>query len=275
MATTASPSAISQVLRTYAASRGAAPPGPIPDGRGGELRLRVANDRASREAGYRLAHRVYSALGCANLGASGVLVAAIDARPETMTFLAETGDGDPAATVTLVVDGEAGLQADDLHRGELDVLRRAGLRLGEVSRLAIDPRFTHSRVLLARLIDLCYVYSLRTRGLSDVVIEVHPRHVPYYQRLVGFAPMSEARICPRVGKPGLLMRVELAHMAEMTRRWSGHPSPPTAASLYAQFCPIDAEPALSAALAADHQPMGADEREHFGLGAAPGRRAIA
>ena len=44
---------------------------------------------------------------------------------------------------------------------------------------------------------------------TDVVIEVNPRHVRYYQRAFGFRAFGAERRCERVGAPARLLHLNL------------------------------------------------------------------
>jgi len=51
-----------------------------------------------------------------------------------------------------------------------------------------------------------------------VLIEVNPRHVRFYERMLGFEQVAEERLDPAVQAPAVLLRLDLGHCAnEMTR----------------------------------------------------------
>jgi hypothetical protein len=110
----------------------------------------------------------------------------------------------PAGTLTLRPDGALGLEADCGFRRELDALRRLGHRLGEVTRLALEAE-ADSKAILASLFCVGHWIFRFHHGVSHVVIEVNPRHVPFYRRALGFVVTSGERICERVGAPGVLL----------------------------------------------------------------------
>jgi hypothetical protein len=49
-------------------------------------------------------------------------------------------------------------------------------------------------------------------GVTDVVVEVNPRHVGFYRRAFGFQPMSDVRTCERVNAPAVLLRLDVAEL---------------------------------------------------------------
>ncbi|WP_183107380.1 hypothetical protein [Massilia sp. Dwa41.01b] len=113
--------------------------------------------------------------------------------------------------MSLCLDMRGRLPADENFGDRLVLLRRQGRRLCEPSRLAIDPGM--SRRVFAALIHISYLYANRLHGYTDYVIEVNPRHVAFYQRMLGFADFGGERPCSRVGAPAVLLRLPLDHMA--------------------------------------------------------------
>jgi hypothetical protein len=135
-----------------------------------------------------------------------------------VTFYAET-DGDLVGTMSLCLDLHGRLPADENFADRLAPLRRAGRRLCEPSRLAIDRGM--SKRVFAALIHISYLYAHKLHGFSDYVIEVNPRHVAFYQRMLGFADFGGERPCSRVGAPAVLLRLPLSHMGAQIREWGG------------------------------------------------------
>lgn len=121
------------------------------------------------------------------------------------------------ATLTLGRDSAAGLLADALYAEELARLRRPGRIVCELSRLAVDPRFS-SRELLHRLVGAAHRIVRTNFSASDVVIEVNPRHVRYYQRSFGFRQLGSVRRCPRVDAPAVLLHRTLEDFVMASRR---------------------------------------------------------
>lgn len=116
------------------------------------------------------------------------------------------------ATLTLRMDSETGLMADQLYREEVDFFRSLGGRVCELTGLAIAPG-EDSREVLGALFRAAYAIGCGQHGASDLVIEVNPRHVAYYQRRLGFRRAGPERICPRVGAPAVLLHLDLDDLA--------------------------------------------------------------
>ena len=114
-------------------------------------------------------------------------------------------------TLTLRVDGPAGLAADESYREAIDAVRHAGRRVCEVTRLAIDAA-ADSRPTLGALIGLAYEVGTMLHGVSDVFVEVNPRHARFYQHTFGFDTAGGRQICPRVRAPAVLLRLQVERL---------------------------------------------------------------
>jgi hypothetical protein len=176
---------------------------------------------------------------------------AFEARREAadkVTLYAETG-GELVGTMSLWLDKGNALPADENFRDRLEVLRRQGRRLVEPSRLAIDAGM--SKRVFAALIHISYLYARELHGFTDYVIEVNPRHVAFYQRMLGFADFGGERPCGRVGAPAVLLRLPLDQMGEQIRKWGGSfEQRGGERSFYPYFFPQSEEAGISARLAA-------------------------
>lgn len=116
--------------------------------------------------------------------------------------------GELAATLTLGRDSLQGLDADALYAAELARLRRPARVLCEVSRLAVDPDFGSSELLVS-LFAAAFDYGRRLYAASDVVIGVNPRHAGYYQRRLGFRRIGAQQHCACVDAPVVLLHQAL------------------------------------------------------------------
>lgn len=136
-------------------------------------------------------------------------------------------------TLTLNVDSGCGLFADDLYRGEINALRQRGGKVCELTGLAVGVRLD-SAELLATLFHLMHILARRLHRATDAVIEINPRHLQYYERLLGFRQIGERKTCGRVKAPAVLLHIEADFVEEQialragSRKRSGH-------SLYPYF----------------------------------------
>jgi hypothetical protein len=173
--------------------------------------IRMANSARRREAASLLIRKMYGWRGYA-----------FDPQrfqeANKITLYAETG-GMVVGTMSLCLDSPILLPADENFHDKLDALRAQGRRLSEPSRLAIDKGVT--KRVFASLIHISYIYARIIHRFSDYVIEVNPRHVMFYQRMLGFHETGAERPCTRVGAPAVLLRLPLEHMGEQIRTWGG------------------------------------------------------
>lgn len=149
------------------------------------------------------------------------------ARPPARTTLLACSGTQALGTLTLNIDNGGGLLADHLYRREIDAYRQKGKRICELTGFAVDLR-TGSKELLAALFHLLYIAGRRLYRVSDVFIEVNPRHVAFYQSQLGFRQAGESRMCERVDAPATLLHAgidyieaQIAHLAgqrELSRR---------------------------------------------------------
>lgn len=207
--------------------------------------IRMANSAGRREAASLLIRKMYGWRGYAvEPGEPQEMHEPHEANK--ITLYAETG-GVVVGTMSLCLDSGVRLPADENFGGELDGLRLQGRRLCEPSRLAIDKGVT--KRVFASLIHISYIYAHNIHGYSDYIIEVNPRHVMFYKRMLGFSDFGPERNCSRVGAPAVLLRLPLSHMAEQIGQWGGlMEQHGEERSFYPYFFPIWDEPGITARL---------------------------
>ena len=127
---------------------------------------------------------------------------------QPVTLLAEDR-GKLLGTVTVRPDSPQGLLAEESYRSEIERLRREGRRVGELVKLAVEEGVDWKAALDA-LVQAAYLVTHVVHALTDVLIEVNPRHVAFYRRVFGFVVAAGERLCARAGAPSVLMRLELA-----------------------------------------------------------------
>lgn len=120
-------------------------------------------------------------------------------------------EGELVATLTGSRDSRTGLLADNLYRDEISALRKPTRVIGEVTRLAVDSDFRNPDLLKA-LFRATYQYARAVFAVTDVVVEVNPRHAGYYRRELGFAQVGSIRTCPRVEAPAVLLHRTLGNL---------------------------------------------------------------
>jgi hypothetical protein len=142
-------------------------------------------------------------------------------------------DGDEiVGTLSVRFDSAGGLHADLLFGAELDEWRAAGMRLCEFGGLAVDRHSHDPKRVLAQIFHLGYLHAHRRAGCDRLVIEVNPRHVPFYRRCLGLLPLTAARHNPRVEAPAVLMSIAFADVREQIALWGGQPDMQAAARTF-------------------------------------------
>ena len=154
-----------------------------------------------------------------------------DARVSEFS-LAAVQDEVTIGSITVSFDGPDGLGVDAVFREEVDTLRRQGHRICQFVRVAVDPTVGTKRVL-ASLFHVAYIVAHRIRGYDTLLIEVNPRHVNYYRRMLGLRVLSSERLNLAVGAPAVLLGIDFAYVMQQIGEFGGHPERgSTARSLY-------------------------------------------
>jgi len=130
--------------------------------------------------------------------------------------------GQLVGTVGVRIDSPRGLSSDDLYPQELAALRVRPVSLCEFTRLAVDDN-APSKTVLASLFHTAYLYAHKLCGVDAAVIEVNPRHVPFYVRALQFDRIGPERHNRRVDAPAVLLYVQFRRIAEGVARYAGRP----------------------------------------------------
>lgn len=177
------------------------------------FRIRAAQAETQHRAARQLVRRMYSH--------RGYLTPDVDepVNRHAVTLVVARED-EPVGTLTVGFDSAAGLLCDELFKPEVDAVRRSGRRVCEFTKLALDVD-GNSKQVLASLFHMAYLHAHRIRGCDDVLIEVNPRHVGYYERMLDFRVVGEEKLCPRVNAPAVLMALDLAHTRRQIELYAG------------------------------------------------------
>lgn len=131
--------------------------------------------------------------------------------------LVATECGSVVGTLTLRFDGPARLRADESYGEAIDAARSQGRRVCELGRFAVAQN-ARSKAVIAALFERVHRIVQGLREVTDVFVEVNPRHVGFYRNGFGFTVAAEGRICPRVLAPSVLLRLEVAAFEGRLRR---------------------------------------------------------
>ncbi len=180
---------------------------------------------------------------CEHEQAEGILNRAYDKRGygsshniarggHSVTFTAYS-DGEMIGTLTLTVDSPRGLSIQSTFGPEIDRLRTAGGKLCELTKFAFDPR-PDSRPLLAALFHVIFLYGSERFDCSDLLIEVNPRHVKFYEVMLGFAKLGALKTNDEVAAPAQLLHLQVGEIGANIRKLASGGEFPTH-TLYRYF----------------------------------------
>jgi hypothetical protein len=161
----------------------------------------------------------------------------VEANPNRITLAASEKNGNTIGTVTLGIDSESGLLADEIFKDHLDAMRGSGAKICEITKLAFDHT-VRSKHALAALFHTLFIYSYHIHDRTHALIEINPRHRRFYESMLGFKRVGTVRENPRVHAPAYLLAVELAQMKQQIAQLGGTADKPAAQgerSLYPFF----------------------------------------
>ena len=166
------------------------------------LTIRVADSQGHRSSAHILVNRMYQARGYS-------VTPLPDTPPANRITLIATDHDVTIGTITVGFDGPDGLLVEELFADEVEQLRKEGAVLCEFIKLAIDG-VVRSKKVLASLMHAAFICAREIEGCNKVVIEVNPRHVHFYQSMLGFSVLVSERHNRRVNAPAVLMSLDRA-----------------------------------------------------------------
>ena len=141
--------------------------------------------------------------------------------PQLYTFLAHD-NAQFVGSLSVRLDSPRGLAADDLYRDETAVLRDHGCRVCEFLNLSLDMNSAPKRAA-ACLFHAAYLFTGAVWTCDYGVIEVPSRHADFFRFSLGFEPIGEERLNPRVSTQEALLCVHLKTVLVKMARLGGRP----------------------------------------------------
>lgn len=178
-----------------------------------ELKIRLLNQQNLLAPVNMLIHQRYAWRGYQTNGIK---------QTQHLITLQATQAEHTVGTISIRFDSAQGLQLDQLFKTEIDQMRQAGRQLCEFTKLAISGD-NQSRQLTGALFHLACICAYRINSCTDICIEVNPRHVSFYKRMLDFHQLSEARNNPAIQAPSVLMAIDLAHCFSLIEQFAGKP----------------------------------------------------
>ncbi|MEO5732358.1 MAG: hypothetical protein ABIN96_17265, partial [Rubrivivax sp.] len=201
------------------------------------ITISAANCMASRQCANALLNERYSWRGYEQVHLPTL---------ESMTHLPLTAsqDGEVIGTLTLAIDSPAGLNCDRAFGEEVDYLRAKGAKLCEFTKLAVDSSFGNDQVLAA-MFHVAYLAADSLADCDTLLMEVNPRHVRYYVRMLGAQVIGGQRSNASVNAPAVLLSMAFSDVRRRIDERAGNPRPAgEGRSLYSLFFSRDEERAI-------------------------------
>lgn len=143
-------------------------------------------------------------------------------------------DGKVAGTLSLTVDLKAGLAADRTFSDVLNAIRSNPERqVCELTKFAFCQAAAPMHVI-ASLFHTIFIFGTQRFSCTDLFIEVNPRHIRFYEVLLGFSLVGKLRPNASVGAPSQLMRLKVSDIGQYISAHAGG-TEKTARSLYPYF----------------------------------------
>lgn|GEM_PF-2266543 len=172
------------------------------------------------ESALRVVYTCYRQFGLVDASPPGVRVTFHHILPDTRILIARK-ENDIHSTLTMVPDGPFGLPMEHEFEDSLRPLRDQGARLAEITSLATLAEYR-------RLSLFMYLYRLllligRSKGLTDFVLVVNPKHVRFYRDILLFEQIGPERSYGAVsGAPGVPFRMNIERtLSEGHRIYTG------------------------------------------------------
>lgn len=130
-------------------------------------------------------------------------------------------DGQSQGTISVRMD-DGHLAAEEQYPEFIAELRQRGARICEMGKLAMDPG-VRSKHVLGAIFHIAWIVAFRARRATDIVIEVNPRHAPFYRRMLCFDQIGPERMCERVGAPAVLLHIGSDKGRRLIDQFGGQP----------------------------------------------------
>ncbi len=176
------------------------------------IEYKIASTRWDREGAFRLLYRAYRRAGLMKPNSQKMRVTPYHLLPTTSVMVARYAN-QIISTLSLIEDGQLGLPMEQTFAEEVHERRQQGLLLAEASCLA--DRRTEMKRYFPVFVRLCRLMAqfARSRGIDQVLIAVHPRHVRFYTQYLAFDQIASERPYPAVqNHPAVALSLDLKRL---------------------------------------------------------------
>jgi len=178
--------------------------------------FKVTETREEVESALQVVYTCYRQFGLVDASPIGARVTFHHVLPDTRILIAKK-DGEIHSTLTKVVDSAFGLPMEHEFEDSLRPLREKGARLAEITSLATLAEYRQLNLFM-------YLYKLllligRSKGLTDFVLVINPKHVRFYRDILLFEQIGPERSYGAVsGAPGVPFRMNIERTLSEGRR---------------------------------------------------------
>lgn len=180
--------------------------------------IRLARSIEDLSAAFRLIHVGYAYLGIEGVEESPYRMTDQHILPESHVLCAMS-EGMLVGTVTLTLDSPAGLPLDREYDA-VEALRSPNRRLAEVGSFVVVKRCWNTGV--AQFLAACAArLAFAFYGVTDIVIGVHPKTIPFYEAIWGFERLAAPKKHASLSAPVVALRLNRdraqAHLAQTSK----------------------------------------------------------
>lgn len=162
-----------------------------------EFSITLTYSSSTRDEALRLINRRYAWRG---YGSTHKL----SGRQAETTFVARWRNS-IVGTITLCTDSDRGLDVEKTFVEEMQFFRRKPqAKLCELKKFAVDYT-DDSKAIIAAMFHFIFIYGSENRLGTNLFIEVNPRHILFYERMLGFQRVGGLKTNEQVNAPSQLM----------------------------------------------------------------------
>jgi hypothetical protein len=173
------------------------------------ISVRAATTRRELTEAFRLVYNAYRLEGLVAAHPLKLRFTAFHLLPTTSVFSAKEADT-ICGTISLVLEGAYGLPLEREFPEIVADFRRRRTRVAEAIAFAVRrTKPSTDSAVVCRLYG-ALIQQAAQAGAEHLVATVHPRHLPFYCRRLGFEQVGPLRPCPEVcGNPGIPVAVDI------------------------------------------------------------------
>lgn len=166
--------------------------------------FKVAESKEERAKAFRLVYQVYRESNLISKNQHRMHVTPHQLLPSTKIFVALDEDKSILYTISLVLDGAAGVPIESLYAKHVEEMRLRKLSLAELSCLAGPSKSRSTQHRGTSQLNVCIglisiaAQCAKKQSVDRLLVAVHPRHVRFYKDFLGFEVFGGVKSYARV-----------------------------------------------------------------------------